>query len=502
MDQAGTPGGDARHLEVIIIGAGFGGILAAIKLKAAGIEDFLIFEKDSGVGGTWWANTYPGCACDVQSHLYSYSFEPNPNWSHMFGRQREIREYLEHCVQKYALEPHLRLSTRVRTAEWQDDAGVWRVRTADGRTFTAPVLIGAIGGLSRPALPEIEGMDRFAGPAFHSARWDHTVDLAGKRVAVIGTGASAIQIVPAIADTAGELYLFQRTPPWVIPRPDRRVSGVEKRAFTRFSVLQTLWRWLLYWRLESRGTAFVVFPRMNALVEWLGRWNIRRGIKDPGLRMAVTPEFPAGCKRVLLSDDYYPTLARDDVHVVTRGIREITAAGIVTSDGAETPVDVIVWCTGFRATDPVPHGMFIGRGGLDLTRRWHDGLEAYLGMTVSGFPNLFLLNGPNTGLGHNSVVFMLEAQMRYVMDAVLRMRNDGIRALEVRRDVEQTFNARLQERLADTVWASGCRSWYLDANGRNTTLWPGYTVEYWWRTRRFRPEDFVLRDGLTDASLT
>ncbi len=331
MDQAGTPGGGADNLEVIVIGAGFGGILAGIKLKAAGIHDFVIIEKDDGVGGTWWANTYPGCACDVQSHLYSYSFEPKPDWTHMFGRQPEIQDYLEHCVRAYSLEPHLRMSTRGQTAEWQDDACRWRVRTADGRTFVAPVLISAIGGLSRPALPEIDGMDRFAGPAFHSARWDHTVDLAGKRVAVIGTGASAIQIVPEIAETAGQLFLFQRTPPWVIPRPDRPVSGLEKRLFRRLPFLQTLWRWLLYWRLESRGTAFVVFPRMAALVQWLGRWNLRRGIKDPVLRMAVTPEFPAGCKRVLLSDDYYPALARDDVQVVTRRIREITPGGVVTS---------------------------------------------------------------------------------------------------------------------------------------------------------------------------
>jgi cation diffusion facilitator CzcD-associated flavoprotein CzcO len=495
MGQTGAPGEGASKFDVVIIGAGFGGILAGIKLKQAGVGNFVILEKDDGVGGTWWANTYPGCACDVQSHLYSYSFEPKPDWSHMFGRQPEIRDYLQHCVDKYGLAQHLRLSTEVTCAKWQEDACLWRVSTADGGQLTAPFMIAAIGGLSRPAWPDIPGMCRFAGPSFHSAQWDHSVDLAGKTVAVIGTGASAIQIVPEIAGKVARLHLFQRTPPWVIPRPDRRVSGFERRSFLRFPVLQRLWRWLLYWRLESRGTAFVVFPRMGALVEKLGRWNIRRGIEDPALRMAVTPEFPAGCKRVLLSDDYYPALARSNVHVVTRAIREIKPSGIVTGDGVETPVDVIVWCTGFKATDPVPSGLFVGRDGLDLTRRWRDGLEAYLGMTVSGFPNLFILNGPNTGLGHNSVVFMLEAQMRYVMDAINRMRRDGIRALEVRRDVEQAFNARLQERLAGTVWASGCRSWYLDANGRNTTLWPGFTVEYWWRTRHFRPHEFALPDA-------
>ncbi len=490
MEQAGTQAG-SRNMAVVIIGAGFGGILAGIKLKAAGIDNFVILEKDDGVGGTWWANTYPGCACDVQSHLYSYSFEPNPDWTHMFGRQPEIRDYLRRCVDRYDLTPHIRLATTVRRAEWQEGESAWRVRTEGGEEYVAPVLLAAIGGLSRPAWPDIPGRDRFAGPSFHSAQWDHSVDLAGKRVAVIGTGASAIQIVPDIADDVDQLYLFQRTPPWVIPRPDRRVSRFEKWLYRKLPVTQKLWRWLLYWRLEGRATAFVVFPRMAAIVQWLGRWNIRRGIKEPALRLKVMPEFPAGCKRVLLSDDYYPTLARDKVHVVNRRIREITSTGVVTSDDVETPVDVIIWCTGFKATDPVPEGLFVGRQGLDLTQRWRGGLEAYLGMSVSGFPNLFILNGPNTGLGHNSVVFMLEAQIRYVMDALATMKSGDLPVLEIRRDVESAYNARLQERLAGTVWASGCRSWYLDENGRNTTLWPGYTVEYWWRTRRFDPARYT-----------
>jgi len=490
-----------RGLEVLIIGAGFGGILAGIKLKEAGIEDFLILEKDDGVGGTWWANTYPGCACDVQSHLYSFSFEPNPDWSHMFGRQEEIREYLRHCVDKYGLAPHLRLDTEVKRAEWKEADSRWRVRTGEGTTYSAHVLISAIGGLSRPSYPDIPGLDRYRGKMVHSARWDSSYDLTGKRVAVIGTGASAIQVVPDIAPSVGELHLFQRTPPWVIPRPDRKISRGEKWLFRHLPFTQKLFRWMLYWRLEARAMAFVVFPRMTRFVEWLGRWNISRGIPDPGLRLKVVPSFPAGCKRVLLSDDYYPALTRKNVHLVTRKIREVTERGIVTSDGLETLVDAMILCTGFRATSPVPEGLFIGRQGLDLTRRWHGGMEAYKGISVSGFPNLFILNGPNTGLGHNSVVFMLEAGIRYVMDALATMKAEGISALEVRRGVETAFNRKIQGRLSRTVWASGCKSWYLDENGRNTTLWPGFTVEYWLRTRRFRLEDYVRPEPARDGAV-
>ncbi len=490
-----------RDLEVLIVGAGFGGILAGIKLREAGVENFLILEKDDGVGGTWWANTYPGCACDVQSHLYSYSFEPNPDWSYMFGRQEEIRAYAQHCVDKYGLATHLRLSTMVRRAEWREADGRWQVRASDGVTYSAPILISAIGGLSRPSYPDIPGLDRFRGKTMHSARWDPDYELDGKRVAVIGTGASAIQIVPDIAPKVRDLHLFQRTPPWVIPRPDRKISRIERWLFRHLPVTQRLCRWVLYWRLEARAMAFVVFPRLTRFIEWLGRWNISRGIPDPGLRLKVVPSFPAGCKRVLLSDDYYPALTRKNVHLVTRKIREITVNGVVTSDGMETAVDAIILCTGFQATSPIPPGLFIGRQGLDLTQRWRNGMEAFKGMSVSGFPNLFILNGPNTGLGHNSVVFMLEAEIRYVMAALAMMKAEGIPVIEVRRGVEAAFNRKIQSRLSRTVWSSGCKSWYLDENGRNTTLWPGFTVEYWLRTRRFRLEDYVRPTPAADTKL-
>jgi len=475
---------------VIIIGAGFAGLCMAIKLKQAGIDDFLVLEKDVEAGGTWWANSYPGCACDVQSHLYSYSFEPNPDWSHMFGRQPEILHYQRHCVEKYGLSPYLRLSCAVTRAAYQASEQRWHVETDDGARYRARVLVAATGGLSRPALPDIPGLDRFGGQIFHSARWDHDYPLAGKRVAVIGTGASAIQFVPAIAPAVGHLYLFQRTPPWILPRPDRRISRFERWLFRRWPVTQRIFRSLLYWRLESRAVVFTVWPRLGAAIESMARRHIRRSIPDPVLCKQVTPDYPAGCKRVLLSDDYYPALNRANVDLLTDPIREITATGLVTADGRETSVDAIILGTGFQATAPLPPGVIVGRGGLDITERWSGGIEAFKGISVSGFPNLFILNGPNTGLGHNSVIFMLEAQVRYVLDGLEAMERTGAGVLEVRSEVEARFNQHLQRRLARTVWASGCRSWYLDASGRNVTLWPGFTVEYWWRTRRFRLRDY------------
>ncbi|UCC13806.1 MAG: NAD(P)/FAD-dependent oxidoreductase [Gammaproteobacteria bacterium] len=488
-NAAMTP--DISEVHTLIIGAGFGGLLTAIKLKEAGIDDFVILDKDEGVGGTWWANSYPGCACDVQSHLYSYSFEPNPDWSHMFGRQSEIRDYMRHCVAKYGLEQHIRLRCEVRRARYRDSDGRWQVEAKDGTRYRSRFLVAATGGLSRPAHPDIPGLEEFKGEIFHSAAWNHDYDLKGKRVAAIGTGASAIQFVPAIAADVDQLFVYQRTPPWILPRPDRAITGFEKKMFRRFPITQKIYRTILYWRLESRALVFTVFPGLSRMIEWLGRRHIRKSIPDPHLRMQVVPDYPAGCKRILLSDDYYPALTRDNVYLVTRRIREITADGVVTTDGAKHEVDAIILGTGFQATKPLPEGMIIGRQGLDITQRWQEGLEAYKGISVSGFPNLFVLAGPNTGLGHNSVIFMLEAEVHYVMDCIKTMQENGVDALEIRRDVEAEYNRRLQRRLARTIWASGCRSWYLDENGKNTTLWPGFTVEYWSRTRKFDIRNYV-----------
>ena len=479
-------------LRVIIIGAGFGGLCLAIKLKQAGIDDFVLLEKAADVGGTWWANTYPGCACDVQSLLYSFSFEPNPDWSHMFGRQPEILDYLRNCADKYRLAPHIRLSSEVTRAAYQDADQNWQVETADGMHYQARILVAATGPLSRPALPDIPGLDSFEGKTFHSARWAHDYSLEGKRVAVIGTGASAIQFVPAIAPQVAQLHLCQRTPPWVLPRPDRKVSRPERWLFRRWPLIQRIARMIMYWRLESRGIVFTVWPQLGALIGAFGRWNIRRQVRDPDIQAKLTPDYPPGCKRLLLSDDYYPALNRDNVHLVTDSVRAVTATGVLTSAGNELAVDAIILGTGFQATAPFPTGMMTGSRGVDITERWRGGIEAYKGISVSGFPNFFMLAGPNTGLGHNSVIFMLEAQVGYIMQAVLAMKSGSIDSLEVRPDIEAEFNRQLQRRLARTVWASGCRSWYLDANGRNVTLWPGFTVEYWFRTRRFRLTDYQV----------
>jgi cation diffusion facilitator CzcD-associated flavoprotein CzcO len=485
MDGIHESSGAQRRVECLIVGAGFGGLCTAIRLKQRGVENFVVLETASDVGGTWEANTYPGCACDVQSHLYSFSFEPNPDWSRVFSPQPEIWDYLRRCVDRYGLRQHLRLGTSLSEARFDEGSDEWRVVASDGGTWRARILVVATGGLSVPALPSIPGREQFAGESFHSARWPGDVELSGRRVAVIGTGASAIQIVPAIAEEAASVHLFQRSPPWILPRGDRRITRTERRLFRRVPLLRRLYRALLYLKLESRAFIFTVWPALTRLVAAMGRWHIRRSVADPSLRARLVPDYPPGCKRVLLSDDFYPTLERDNVTLVPLAAREITRNAVVAADGSAAEVDTIVYATGFQATSPIPPGLIIGRDGVDLTERWRDGAEAYKGMAVSGFPNLFILMGPNTALGHNSVVFMIEAQVHYLMRALTAMRTADATRVEVRPEVEAGWNERLQRRLARTVWSSDCRSWYKDARGRIVTLWPGFTVEYWLRTRHF-----------------
>jgi cation diffusion facilitator CzcD-associated flavoprotein CzcO len=484
-------GGNAVH-EVLIIGSGFAGLGMAIKLREAGITDFVVLERGDSVGGTWRDNRYPGCACDVQSHLYSFSFEPNPEWTRMFAPQPEIRAYLEHCTDKYALRPHIRLNQNVTQARWDEDARLWRVRTEAGDTYAGRILVSGMGGLSNPAYPDIDGLTRFKGPMFHSAEWDYDVDLKGKRVAVIGTGASAVQFVPKIAPEAAHVDLFQRSAPWIMPKPDRQITALERAAFRRLPALQQARRAALYWQLEGRILGFALDPRLMKLPEAMARRHIRKQIKDPVLREKVTPTYAFGCKRVLISNDYYPALARDNVDVVTDDIASVTATGVRMASGELRKADVIILGTGFKVQDPLPRGAIFGRDGLDILDTWPNGPEAYKGVAVAGFPNLFMLVGPNSGLGHNSMVFMIESQVAYVMDAIRRMRAQKLAAIEVRREVQDEYNATLQATTADTVWTSGCRSWYLDANGKNTALWPGSTVAYRLMTRRIRLADYRL----------
>jgi cation diffusion facilitator CzcD-associated flavoprotein CzcO len=427
----------------------------------------------------------------VESHLYSFSFAPNPNWSRLYSSQREIWAYLRRCLERFGIRPHIRWGHEVGDVSWSEDQQHWHILTTRG-ALTADILVLGAGPLSEPSIPAIPGRDRFAGAVFHSARWDHSHDLTGKRVAVIGTGASAIQFVPQIQPRVGALSLFLRTPPWILPRLDRPISARERTLFRALPILQRAKRGKIYWQRELLALAMVYRPRELAKIEWLARRYLEKQVADPVLRAKLTPHYALGCKRILISDDFYPALSRDNVELVTDPIRELTATGVVTVDGAERPVDTIIFATGFHVTD-TPYAAYVhGRGGQSLADAWRDGPQAYLGATVSGFPNLFICIGPNTGLGHSSMVFMIESQIAYVLDCLRTMDRRRLRTVEVRTEAQAAFNAALQRRMRGTVWTSGCASWYLHANGRNTTLWPGFTWEYRLRTRRFDASKYTL----------
>lgn len=482
--------GRSAEFPIAIIGAGFSGICMAIQLKKAGIDSFTILEAAEDVGGTWRDNTYPGCACDVPSHLYSYSFEPNPRWSRVYGEQPEIWDYLRHCVDRYGLRPHLRFKTEVTGATFDEPSATWRIETAAGEAIRARVVVSGTGPLSRPSIPDLPGLARFQGKTFHSARWDHAYDLRGKRVAVVGTGASAIQFVPQIAPEVQRLHLFQRTPPWVLPKLDRPITEREKRMFERIPPVERLYRTMLYWLMEARGVGFVKEPRVLRFLERFAHQHIRAKIADPELRRIVTPDYRMGCKRILISNDYYPALTRPNVEVVTSGIAEIDERAVMSQDGVRREVDAIILGTGFDVAGLLAPMRVHGLEGKELTETWRAGAEAYYGLAVSGFPNLFLLLGPNSGLGHNSIIFMIEAQVHYIMQCLRFMRGEDLRYLDVLPGVQREHNAELQTRMGETIWKTGCHSWYLDEHGRNFTLWPGFTVEYWLRTRRMKPGDF------------
>jgi cation diffusion facilitator CzcD-associated flavoprotein CzcO len=483
----------STEYEVIIVGTGFAGIGMAVRLKQAGIHNFVILEKDDGVGGTWRANHYPGAACDVQSHLYSFSFEPNPNWTRMFAPQGEILSYLEHCADKYGIRPHLRVNTEVKSGRYDEQRGRWQVTLASGETLGARFVVTGTGGLSRPSYPDIKGLDRFQGAMFHTARWRHDYDLRNKRVAVIGTGASAIQVVPAIADTVSELKLFQRTPPWIVPKPDRAIGARERKLYARFPRLQRAQRKRLYWTLEARAVGFVVAPQLMRIAEKKALDYLDERVKDASLRQKLTPTYRIGCKRVLISNDYFEAVQHPHTELVTDGIEEISATGVRTKSGRTIELDAIILATGFMAADAVAPFGLRGRDGRDLNEEWREGAEAYLGNTVSGFPNLFMLVGPNTGLGHSSMVFMIESQIHYTLEAIKLARRERLKAIEVRRDAQDAFNRELGERMAKTVWTTGgCSSWYMTAAGKNTTLWPGFTYEFRQRTLRFDRENYLL----------
>jgi cation diffusion facilitator CzcD-associated flavoprotein CzcO len=464
-----------------------------IALKQAGYDDFIILDKEDDLGGTWRDNQYPGCACDVPSPLYSFSFELNPDWSRLFAPQREIWAYLRGCARKYGLEAHIRYGSVVEQMHWDEDERRWDVQTVEHGelgSWRPRAVVSAAGALHLPAYPDIPGAERFGGISFHSARWDQSCDLAGKRVAVIGTGASAIQFVPEIAKQAAQLTVFQRTPPWIHPRPDAPIPARMRTAFRKAPVAARALRDAIYLGLEARAMGFAISPKLMAPLEAMARRHLASQITDPTLRAQLTPDYTIGCKRILLSSDYYPALQRPNVSLVTEKITGITEAGVTTADGEEHKADVIIYATGFKVIESVTSLNVAGRDG----RRLRPGnLEAYRGITMAGFPNLFLLLGPNTALGHTSVVFMIESQIQHVLSCLRLIARDKADAIEVVESAQRRYNDALQRRLRRAVWSEGgCRSWYLDAEGINRTLWPGFTFEYWARTRRARPGDYAM----------
>ncbi len=469
MTAATTATSQSRRF--IIIGAGFSGIGMAIRLRQSGIDDFVILERAGAAGGTWRDNSYPGCACDVQSSLYSFSFAPNPDWSQSYAAQPEIWAYLERCVAEYDIGRHIELGQDVTAATWSDAAQQWTVTTASD-VWTSQMLVMASGPLSEPAMPTIPGLESFRGPVFHSARWDHTLNLTGQRVAVIGTGASAIQFVPKLQPHVAHLDLYQRTPPWILPRWDRTVPVWRKAMYRRFPITQWLQRGALFAVRELLHFPFR-HPGAAGVVESAARRHMHSQVSNADLRTRLTPSYRIGCKRILVSDDYYPAVAAPNVSLVTDAIATVTATGITTATGEERMADLLILGTGFRPTDPPLAPRIIGRNSRSLAECWSGSPTAYMSTTVAGFPNFFILLGPNTGVGHTSVVLLAEAQIEHVLGVSRALNRQGAAAAEPSAAAQSQYISWIDRRLATTVWnRGGCSSWYLDRTGRNSTLWP------------------------------
>jgi cation diffusion facilitator CzcD-associated flavoprotein CzcO len=483
------------HVRIAIVGTGFSGLGAAIALTQQGYgDDLILLERRSDVGGTWYDNSYPGCRCDVPSNLYSFSFAPNPNWSNTFSRQPEIERYLQDVARRYGITQKVAFDTTLETARWDAAAEVWRMTTTRG-PLTADFLIGGGGGLSEPHVPEIPGAASFAGTAFHSAQWNHGHDLTGRKVAIIGTGASTIQFLPIVQKSAGHITLFQRTPPWVFPHPGRPTTALERSAYKRLPWTQRVSRARQYWFGEAvLGSLLIRNSAKLGRLEVLAKKFMARQVADPDLRAKLTPTYTPGCKRLLQSNEYYPALQRPNVTLETEKIVEVQAGGVVTADGVLHEVDTLIYGTGFRITNNPMAAKIHGVDGRSLREHWADtGMQAYCGATIPGFPNYFMLAGPNTGIGHTSLVVMIEAQIAHVVGALRALRDRGASVIDVRADTLAGWNAEVQRKAAPTVWNSGgCSSWYLDEAGRNTTLWPDYTFRFVRRTRTFDANDYVL----------
>ncbi|WP_028479617.1 NAD(P)/FAD-dependent oxidoreductase [Nocardia sp. CNY236] len=480
-------------LDVAIIGAGFAGIGAAIRLQQHGIHNFMIVERAATIGGTWRDNTYPGAACDIPSRLYCYSFAPNPNWTHTYSGSAEILDYLHALVTEHRLRPYIRLGHNVTGLAFDERTGVWQI-TLEGRALAmlARSVVLAAGPLANPSLPDIRGIDTYRGRKIHSARWDHDYDFTDKRVAVIGTGASAVQIIPELVDTAATVKVFQRTPGWVLPRINRRTNNLVKQLYRKVPLAERLARHAWFYGHESVAVGVVWNSPLTRAVELVGTAQLRRQVEDPWLRRQLTPNFRAGCKRLLLSDEYYPALQRANCTLITWPIARICEEGIRTAEGVEHRADCIVFATGFdvsKAGTPIP---VVGRDGRLLAEEWARGAYAYKSVAVSGYPNLFLTFGPNSGPGHNSAFVYLEAQLDYLVRAVGTILERNLRMLDVRRDRQDRYNAAIQRRLAATTWNSGCRSWYLTEDRFNPTMYPGFATQYVHHLRSVDLDDYLL----------
>jgi cation diffusion facilitator CzcD-associated flavoprotein CzcO len=484
--------GAKRGLRAGIVGAGFGGVGAAIKLREAGVENLTLFERGDSVGGVWRANTYPGAACDIPSHLYSFSFAPGHHWSRRYAPQAEILTYLDDCVRDFGIGPDLRLNTEVAEARFDAESGTWTVRTDAGESHKFDVLVTACGQLTRPSIPPLAGIDDFAGPVFHSAEWDHDLDLSGLKVAVVGTGASAIQFVPEIAKVAASTTIYQRSAPWILPKSDRGYPEWERRLFRRFPLRVAASRLGLFAFFEMGTYGFTGHDSVLGPVRKVADWERNRQLgDDPELLAKATPDYEIGCKRVLFTNDWYPALVRDDVELVTGSIERVTAGAIAAADGVEREADVIIYGTGFQSHNFVAPMDVYGLGGQELNAFWAERPEAYLGTTVSGFPNMFVLYGPNTNHGSGSVPYTLESQFSYVVDAVRRLRDGGFRWIDLRPETQAAWRREIAERSADTVWTTGgCTNWYVNGRGENTNNWPGPWLEYRRRTKRINPGDY------------
>ena len=480
-----------QEVDVAILGAGFGGLCMAIKLREAENDNFVILEKGSDVGGTWYFNSYPGAACDVQSHMYSFSFAGKADWTKRYAPQHEIQQYILDTTEKFGIRPFIRFNQEVCGAHFDGATARWTISTKSGDTVIAKQFVLASGPLHVPSIPKIRGLEDFKGKVFHSAEWDHSYDLAGKNVVSIGTGGSAIQYVPEIAPQVKQLYVFQRTPAWVIPRDERGYLGIEKNLFAKFPALRKLHRARLYWTNESRLWP-ILNPAIARSLQKLAQLFIKVQVKDKELAKKLTPDYTIGCKRILISNKYFPTFNRPNVELVTDSIQELREHSIVTKDGVERPVDCIILGTGFVVDPRVYMKNFPveGRDGHVLNEDWKNLAQSYLGTTTTGYPNMYQLVGPNVGLGHNSIIFMIEAQVDYILSCLQMLKDKGADYLDVKKDAQDHFNVKVQEGFKNTVWTTGCSSWYQSAEGGNFALWPFSTCRFWLETRKVKEDDY------------